>query len=429
MDNFVQKITEFTNTRYMKDLMTGFMGITAITICGSLFTLLKSIPFGPWTAFLASSGLGDLLSIPVTITTDAIALYVVLSMAYQTAKSFNKDGFAAALVGLGCFLLLTPFSGMVYSADRTQSLMASGIIPAGVIGARGMFLAIFTGMLAARLYVFFLNKGWVIKMPDSVPPNVSGMFASLIPGGLTFLVFLLIRYGFSLTSFETAQNFIYGLIQTPLMAVGGGWAGLIVKMVATSFFWLFGIHGGMVAYVAFAPIMSVVNAENLAAFAAGVPCPHPEWAISTFICLIGGGGATLAMNLLMNTKLVKSEQLKALGRLALPSSIFNINEPLVFGMPIILNPFLAVPYLVAPLMNLLILMLLYKIGLFVPTGASFNTFMPFFILGPLMTGSILGVVGPTLCVIADGFLYLPFLKAYDAKLCRDEAALNAAEAD
>ncbi len=422
MDNIVQKITEFTNTRYMRILMNGFMGITAVTICGSLFTLLKSIPIGPWIDFLTTSGIGDILSIPVTITTDVISVYIVLSMAYQTAKSFNRDGFAAALVGLGSFLLLTPFQTTVYNADRTQSLMATGVIPTGALGAQGMFLAIFTGILAARIYIFFMDRGWTIKMPASVPANVSGMFSSLIPGGLTFLVFLLIRYGFSVTSYQTAQAFVYSLVQTPLVAVGGGWPGLIVKTIMTSIFWLFGIHGGMVTYVAFAPIMTVMMAENRAAFAAGMACPHPEWAIATMVILIGGGGATLGMNLLMNTKLVKSQQLKALGKLALPASIFNINEPLVFGTPIILNPFLAVPYIVAPLLNLLICMIFYKIGLFEPTGAGFNSFMPFFILGPLMTGNILGIIAPTVCVAVDTFLYMPFLKAYDAKLCKDEAA-------
>ncbi|MCI8402463.1 MAG: PTS sugar transporter subunit IIC [Lachnospiraceae bacterium] len=427
LQTILQKVSAFTSTRYMKILMNGFMGMSAITICGSLFTLLKSLPFDPWLNFLASSGIGDLLSIPVSITTDAVALYIVLSMAYETGKTFKENAFASALVALGSFLLLTPFNTIVYSADYTVATPVSNVIPVSAIGSSGMFLAILVGISASRLYIFFVKKGWKIRMPDSVPPNVTAMFESLIPGGLVFVVFLVIRYVMGLTSFGTAQSLIYGMLQQPLTAVGGGLGGLIVFELVSSFLWLFGIHGGMVAYVGMAPIITVMSTENLAAFAAGLPAPHPEWAMMAFI-IMGGGGATLGMNMLMVSKLCKSEQYKTLGKIALPTSLFNINEPLIFGTPLIMNPTLAIPFVVTPLANLMVCMLGYQIGFFVPTGASINGFMPFGVLGALLTGSWTGAVMSVLLLVMDIMIYLPFFKVSDAMVYKREQEAKSAEA-
>ncbi len=413
MQKVLEAVTKFTRLRYMQVLMNGFMGMSAITICGSLFTLLKSIPFGPWTTFLATSGLGEILSIPVSITTDVIAIYVVISMAYNLAKSFDMEGFSPALVALGSFLLLTPYNTVVYNADYTVATPVSGVIPLGPIGTQGMFLGIIVGMLAARIYIFLIQKGFKIKMPDSVPENVSKMFEALIPGGLTFVVFLAIRYGMSLTAFGTAQAFIYKMLQAPLATVGGGLGGLIVYMTVGNLLWLFGIHGGMVAYVGMAPIITLMMTENTVAFAAGVAVPHPEWAMGMGFLIIGGGGATLALNLWMVTKLTKSEQFKTLGKLALPTSLFNINEPLIFGTPIIMNPYLAVPFVVTPLINLVLSLIAFNIGFFVPTGAGINTFMPVGVYGALLTGSWQGFAMTLILIAVDLVIWFPFYKAAD----------------
>jgi len=429
MQKVLEKITAFTQLRYMKVLLNGFMAITAITICGSLFTLVKSIPIDAWQNFLTSSGLGTLLSVPISITTDAIALYVVLAMAYQTAKSFNKDGFSAALVGLGAFLILTPFSTVVYSADYTTKTPVSNVIPISSIGSSGMFLAIIAGILAARLYVFFLDKGWKIKMPDSVPSNVAKMFEDLIPGGMVFLVFLIVRFVMSLTPFGTAQALIYGVLQAPLTAVGGGLGGLLVYLLVDGFLWMFGIHGGMVAYVGMAPIITVMMTENSAAFAQGLACPHPEWALMGFV-IMGGSGATLAMNLLMlSKKTCKSAQYRTLGKIALAPSLFNINEPLIFGSPIIMNPYLAVPFIFTPIVNTFLCLFAMKIGFFVPTGASISTFMPFGIFGALLCGSWTGIVMSFILLAVDLVIYFPFFKASDNHNYQMElASMKSAEA-
>ena len=202
------------------------------------------------------------------------------------------------------------------------------------------------------------------------------------------------------------------MFQKPLTAVGGGLGGLIIYHFIGSFLWWFGVHGNMVCYVGMLSVIQTMTSENLAAFAAGINCPHPEWAAFSFV-LLGGAGATLSLNLLMVSPLCKSEQFKTLGKLALPSSLFNISEPMTFGTPIIMNPILFVPFLLAPILNILLCVLGYSIGFFVPTGANINMFMPFLFYGAFLTGSLNGALMQIILLIADILFYLPFFKVAD----------------
>ena len=161
MDKFLEKIVGFTQKRYMKVLMDGFMSIAAVSIAGSLFNLIKSIPIGAWQTFLATSGLGTLLSIPVSITSDLMAIYVVFAMAYCLAKSFNRDGFAAGIIAFGSFMILTPLTASSTAVDPATGerlvTTVQNAISLSAVGSQGIFLAIIVGLLSARLYV---SAGW-----------------------------------------------------------------------------------------------------------------------------------------------------------------------------------------------------------------------------------------------------------------------------
>lgn len=280
MNNILDKIMKFTQAKYMRVLTNGFMSMAAITIAGSIFTLVKSLPIPAWQSFLTSSSFGDILSIPVSVTSDLMAVWVALAMGAAVAKEFDKDRLSCALVSLGSFMMLTPFEGVLRSADYTTSTPVPNVIPVSSLGAQGIFLAMIAGILGARIYALLIDKNIKLKMPDSVPQNVSGMFEMMIPAGLVFLVFLVIRWGLSLTEFGTAQNFIYKVLQTPVMAVGGGLAGFVVYLTLSKLLWVFGVHGGMVCYSAMAVIIGTAGAANAAAFAAGTPAPYPEWTMA-----------------------------------------------------------------------------------------------------------------------------------------------------
>ena len=419
MNGILEKVMKFTQAKYMRILTNGFMNVAAITIAGSIFTLVKSLPIPVWQTFLANSGLGDILSIPVSITSELMALWVALGMGAAVAKEFDKDKLACALVGLGAFMVLTPFTATVYSADYTSSTQVSGVIPVSAMGAQGIFLAMIAGLLGARLYAFLLDKNIKLKMPDSVPANVSGMFEMMIPAGLVFLAFLVARWGFSMTEFGTAQTFIYKILQTPIMAVGGGVAGAVIYLTFSKVLWLFGVHGSMVCYSAMAVIIGTASAANTAAFAAGTAAPYPQWAWAMMLLM---DFSVLPLTLVMLT-FSKSQQYRALAKVALPTSFFNISEPLVFGMPLVMNPIMAAPFVLLQPINYLLTWLANKIGfLAAPTGAGINNFMPTLLIGPLQNAHWSGFVWVVILIAIDFVIWTPFFKVLDKKACEQEAA-------
>ncbi len=422
-EKVIPNIDKLTNARYVRIIMDSFMGVSALTIGGSIFMLIRSLPLGDWyTNFLTDTGLVDILNFPVMITSDLISLYLVIALGYFTAKEFGKNPFSGAMISLGALLLLTPFettATLLDASGNEVSGIIGSVLPVSSFGATGLFLAMFAGIIGARIYVWCLDKNIKIKMPASVPPNVSNMFETMIPAGLVFIVFMLVRTGLSYTSFKTAQNLIYTLLQQPLTNVGGGFWGFVVYTLVGHVLWMFGVHGTMVTYAAMAPVYNAMTLANLSAFAAGNPCPYPEW---NFLCytLIGGVGSTLALNLLMVAR-GKSQHFKTLGKLAFVTSLFNINEPLMFGTPIMMNINLAVPFIACPMVNLFLSSIVTRIGLVaLPTGAAINSFMPFGFFQALNNASITGLIWGVVLVAIDLVIYYPFFKRQDSINLKNE---------
>lgn len=427
-DKIVPAIVNFTQWRYMKALMDAFMGMAALSIAGSIFTLVKSLPFGEgYTSFLVNSGLMQLLDFPIKITSNLMALYLVFCIGYFVTKSYKQNPLAGGLLSLGSFLMLTPFE--VSTMVGETMTVVSDVIPLANLGAQGIFLAIIVGMVSSSIYVFFLKKNFKIKMPPSVPENVSNMFESMIPTGAVFLIFMLIRSGVSMTEYGTAQTLIFSLLQKPLTYVGGGLSGMIIFTFMCSFLWLFGVHGSIVTVVGMYPIYSAMLVSNMSSFAAGTPAPNPEWAMMPWTAL-GGTGATFGLVILMLFR-AKSKQLKLLGKIAFPTSLFNINEPVLFGIPIVMNPFLAIPFILVPLMNLLLTYFVMVVLPIIPvvTGATINAFMPVGFIHSLSNAHWSGFVWTIMIVILDIVCWYPFFKKLDSQKVAEEKALEAQQAN
>ncbi|MCD8129841.1 MAG: PTS transporter subunit EIIC [Lachnospiraceae bacterium] len=401
-DSILQGFVKFSNMRYMKIIMNGFMSVAAISISGSIFSLLASIPITPYQTFLTNSGLGDLLAIPIAACSDLMALFVVIGMAYTLAESFKVKPLAPALVAIGAFMILTPFTASQYVVGADGSYSVVSVTNAlstgsnGALGAKGIFLAILVGLSASRLYVFLIQKNIKIKMPDTVPPVVSGMFEQMIPGGIVYVLFLIIRWLVGLTSFGTVQNMIYTLIQAPFMNVGGGLGGAIVYLLLGQILWCFGIHGGLVAYSVFATVMSTAMAANASAFAAGTAATNIPWGVVTACQGVAWFGLSLMLIL------SKKKENRSLGILSMPTSLCNISEPLMFGLPIIMNPIMCIPFVLYPVVSLLLTTFVMNIGLVVPiTGASISNVLPaplyFGFMNAHWTGFVWGIVLWVLC--------------------------------
>lgn len=423
LENKLVPVTDrITNNRYVKILMDGFMGIGALTIGASFFTLVRSLPLGEgYTNFLISSGLYDILNLPILITSELISLYLILVIGYHTAKSFGKKPINGSLIALGSLLMLTPFETMGTFTSKSGEVLTSvisNVMPTSAFGASGIFLAMIVGIISVRIYVFFDDKGFKLKMPASVPENVTNMFETMIPATVIFVLFMMIRVACDYTAYETAQNLIYSILQAPLTHIGGGYWGAFLYLFLGLFLWLFGIHGSMLMYVAMGTIANAMWTENMVAFASGAAAPHPEWLYMYFVNM-GGSGAVFGLVLLMIFK-AKSQHLKMLGKIALPTCLFNICEPVIFGMPIVMNPILAIPFLLAPVANFFLTTLVNQFGFAVLTGAMVNNFFPIGILGMFATGSWTGFAWSLILVAVDLIIYYPFFRIFDTKKVEEE---------
>lgn len=418
LDKITDKVMKFAQLRYIKIIMNAFMGIAAFSIGSSLFSLIKSIPLGPWQSFLASSGLGNILSIPINMVSSLYAIMVVLCIGYEVGKSFNQRPLPAAMVAFGSFMIVTPFEAAVTitnEAGEVISGIAANVLPLGPLGSQGIFVAMICGLLGGRLYVLLLEKNIKIKMPDSIPPAVAGMFETMIPAGIVFILFMVLRLGFAQTSYGTMQSFIYTVLQAPLMGIGANPIGAALYLMSGKLLWMFGIHGDMLTYATLGSVRSAATQANMAAFAAGTPVPYLEWGLLTPMTNVGILGLTILL------LISKSKQHKSLGRLAIATSIFNITEPIMFGLPVILNPIMTIPFVLAPGICVILTSFVMKLGLVAPlTGVALSNVIPTPIYMWMATNSITGLIWGCIIVAVCVAIFFPFYKIAEKAALKEE---------
>lgn len=406
------------NNRYLKAINKSFMIILPLTIFGSIFTLISSFPVTAWTNWLNETGLAAWLALPSKFTIDLISLYTVVSLGYAFTKEEGYDGFAGGLTALVSFIIVTPLLQIITNQDKIVTALGFDWL-----GARGLFVAMIIGCISSLLFIFFNKKGWIIKMPEGVPPMVEKSFSSLIPMFLVGSIFLVIAYLFSLTSYGSLHSLIYTFIASPLQKVGGSFGGMIVFTLALHILWFFGIHGGNIVNSISNTFLLPLALENLAVYQAG---GAPEFIYTTAFkntYQFGGAGMTISLCVLM-IFVAKSQRYKALGKLALPANIFYINEPIIFGTPMVLNPTLIIPFILAPLITQMLAYGLTVIGVLpVLIGYQIPWSMP-----PIISGFIQGgwqvALYQVFCLFLTFAIYYPFFKVVDKQACLEEAELK-----
>ena len=399
----------------------GFLITTPLLIVGSIFLLIANFPIPGWEDFwgniLGPNWSSWFMNVSKA-TFNMIALLTCVGTGYAYARELKGDAIQGAGVALVSFFILMPtkipFEGV--NGPETVSGLAFEYI-----GSNGIFLALIISLVSVRVFNWVYKKGWTIKMPDGVPPAVAASFAALIPSAVVITMFFLLRIGFEFTSFETAHNFIYKVLQTPLQGAGNTLFAQIIYSLACTVFWFFGINGPAVANTVFAPITKILTIENLEAFQAGLPLPNIFTdPFSNFFTGFGGGGSTLSLVIVM-VLFCKSQRIKQLGRLSLVPGFFGINEPIIFGLPIVLNPVLIVPFVGVPVVNLVLSTIATNMGI-IPytTGVSLPWTTPIGFSGYLSTGSVMAGVWQIGLLLLGCIIYYPFIKMLDKQYLKDE---------
>lgn len=401
-----QKIASvIQRNKYINSISNGLASTLPILLGGAIFTLINTINIPAYQSFLESTNLKTLTSIPPAITIDILSLYGVFAIAYVCATQFKKDGFSAGIVALMSFLIVTPTGLLDDGVTRALSFQW--------LGATGLFVAIIIGILVGRINVLIIDKGFYIRMPKGVPPTIEKSFAALTPAFVIIFLMLIIRGVFAATSYGNIHEFIYTMVQAPLVSLGGSWWAYLIVVVAMSVLWFFGIHGAIVVMGVVMPIWTGLGLENLAAFQAGEELPHkiPGGSFFMVYTALGGSGATIG--LIIALLAAKSKRYKTLGKLAVAPGIANINEPIIFGLPMVLNARLLIPLIFTPVVVSVIAMLATFSGLVPPLrGIGVPLGTPIFINGFLEGGWRVPILQAVL-IFVSLIMYYPFFKKLD----------------
>lgn len=417
MDKFLDVLQEkmgpiaykLDSNRYLSAIKTGFFGAMPILIIGSVFLLFANLPIPGYADFMASI-MGEnwttYFMVPYDMTMNIMTIFVVFGIAKDLAHHYKVDDLAAVVIAVVAFFILTPTIADTGGANG---------IPTSNLGASGLFVGMITAILAVEISRWVEQRGWTIKMPDSVPSNVARSFTALIPAFFVIVIFDLIRIGFSFTAYDTAQAFIFQILQTPLTALGSSLPATIVVLLFEGLLWSFGIHGSNIVGAVMQPIWLSLTADNAAAFSAHEALPHiVNYQFYSNFIKVGGAGGTLGLAILC-VFVAKSAQFKTLGKLAIAPGIFNINEPLIFGIPIVLNPVMMIPFIITPVVLAIVAYFAMATGLVDFTnGTNLPWTTPPIVSGFLLNGwrgALLQVVQIALSMA----IYFPFFKLEDNK--------------
>lgn len=402
---------KISSNHILQSISKGLMSLMPVMMVGAFANILQGLPIEAYQTFLVSSNLFALLQTFINITTNMLALYASFSIAYAYIKSTQYDAFSGAVISLMCFFVITPMT------TTGEGWAAVTNLPFDWLGSKGLFAAMIVAVLSSMIYVFICKKNIVIHMPEGVPEFVSKSFVGIIPGIMVVLVFGAISYGISFTSFGTLHQVIYSLIQVPLSGIGTTiWAALLVQTL-TGLCWFFGIHGIAVVSVMM-PIWMAADIENMSLSAAGVVNSELPNIITynwvSAVGTMGGAGATIGLVAWMAFR-SKSKQYKTLGALAFIPGCFNINEPVVFGLPCVLNPLIAIPFIFLPPLMIGIAYILVNMGILpISNGIGAPMGTPLILQGVFNGGWRLAVY-QVFCILLSLAVYYPFFKIMDKK--------------
>ncbi|MEY8256537.1 PTS transporter subunit EIIC [Erysipelotrichaceae bacterium 66-17] len=410
IDKVLEFAARFQANIYLDSISKGLMGTLPITMIGSIALLLAVLPIQAWKDFITAIGVAPYLLAASTLTTSCLSIYASFLIGYRLAHHLQVDEIPGGLISLFAFFIATP--------------LTDGALTMSYMGAQGLFTALIASLLATRLYAALMKCDKLkIKMPPSVPGMIATTFSTMIPAILVGLIFIGIAVVFSYTPWGSFAEMIYSLVATPLMNVGGNIWSLVAIVLVQMILWFFGIHGSLVVGTVISAVYMPMALENMELYAAGTPAGElPHILGNTFYSLyagIGGAGGTLSLLIVMFL-FAKAKQNKELAKLAGIPGIFVINEPIVFGYPLILNPVMAIPFILTPIVQLLIPYFVTAIGLIPPlTGVQVPFGLPVIVNG-FMAGGWTAALMQIIDIAVGCLLWFPFFKISDAQMYKEE---------
>lgn len=417
--HLVPVVSKITNLRYFQALRNGFMVIMPLTIIGSIFMLITDFPLAGYPEFMASIFGADWASFiepAYRATFNMMGFVFVGTMAYKLAESYEMDSLTCMVLALVAFIVVTPTRMTTEGGETLNKVLSMTWL-----GTQGVVTAIFTAIITVETIRFCIKKNLMIHMPDSVPDMVSKSFSALIPGVVLVIIMLIIN-GVGVVLEGSIHDLIYNIIQVPLQGLTASLFAIVIVGGLNGFLWWFGIHPTVVNSI-INPFL-IANADANQALSTAGQLTLESGNIGTIqmidqFATLGGAGMTIGLIIAMLI-VARSSRLKTMSKLAVVPSLFNINEPLVFGLPIVFNPLMLIPITIAPIVSVLICYASISIG-FMPlfTGVIAPWSTPPLIGGFLVVGWQ-GAVTQVVAIAASVLVYYPFVKALDNQYRKEE---------
>ena len=408
---FFEKISR---NKYLRAIRDGFIAGMPVILFSSIFILIAYVP-NAW-GFHWSKEIESFLMTPYSYSMGILAFFVGGTTAKALTDSVNRDLPATNQINFLSTMLASMVGFLLMAAEPAKE---GGFLTA-FMGTKGLLTAFIAAFVTVNVYKVCVKNNVTIRMPDEVPPNISQVFKDLIPFTVSVVLLygleLIVKGGLGVTVAESI-----GTLLAPLFSAADGYVGITIIFGAFAFFWFIGIHGPSIVEPAIAAI-TYANAEvNLNLIQQGM---HADKILTSgtqmFIVTMGGTGATLVVPF-MFMWLTKSKRNRAIGRASVVPTFFGVNEPILFGAPLVLNPIFFIPFIFAPIANVWI----FKFFVDTLGMNSFTSNLPWTTPGPL--GIVLGTnfqvlsfILAALLVVVDVIIYYPFVKVYDEQILEEE---------
>lgn len=434
-EKFVPIAAKIGGQKHLVAIRDSFAGLMPLILVGAFAVLLNNVFFVPWSllanyigaesAFIVwtNTNIAPLFSLMESGTFGIIALGLAFSLGYNRATSEEKDALSTGLITVASFILLGALT-------RNNEAVASYVT--NFLGAQGIFIAMVVGLVTPEIYFAIVKKDWTIKMPDSVPPAVSRGFSAVIPGFIAVFSWAIVGYIFNIGLGLNIFNWFEQNIAQSLSVLGQNIFSILLISTLIPLLWFFGLHGANILEAIMSPIYGTAGLENIAKFSNGITTlgtganelavwVRGSWDAYVFM---GGSGATLPLivAILIFSKVKGHREVAKLG---LPTGVFMINEPVLFGIPIVLNPVYFIPFIVVQPVLTLVAYYATKIGFAGPIVNSVPWTTPPVLNAFLATNGSWGAVAVSIINLVIAFLiYMPFVMVSNKYEAEKEAKIN-----
>ena len=433
--------SKISNQKFLIALRDSFIGTMPVVMTGSIALLLNAflvdVPgqFGNTSIPQMFSFVVDINNLIFKGSLAIVSLLFIFSLGVNIAKIYNTDYLSSWIVALSAFIIaisnsitktiqLPNADGQVLSElfkgikdiaidANNFSITVSGVIPGAQINSNGYFTAMIVGFMACIIFGKLMNKNWTIKLPDTVPPAIAKPFLSIIPGFIALYSVSIFVYVFNKITGQILIDWIYKVLQTPLLGLSQSFLAVVLIAFLTQLFWFFGIHGGNVMAPIMEGLFGVTLLANMEAFQNNQSIPY-LWTSVSYGSFVWYGTLGLLIAIFWKSR---NSHYKEVAKLGIAPVLFNIGEPVMYGLPTVMNPLLFIPFLLSPSLMAAVSYLATSLGWVAPVTQNVTWVMPPVLYGFFSTGFdwraiVLSLVNLAISIV----VYLPFVKMADKEV-------------